>query len=237
MNHRKDVNTVNELLFFATILVTFGLVLAAQRLFGIYGLYGWIAFAVVFANILVTKCVMLFGLEATLGNVLFGTVFLCTDMLNEIYGYTASRKGVYIGLFAILSFLALSQLGLAFTPSTLDEVDGPMHALFALSPRTCLASVSMFLFSNLLDVWLFEKMKQKSGARKLWLRNNVATCISQVIENFFFFLIAFGGIFDISTICELTVNVSLIEILVAFCDTPFLYAARTLEARWPRWEK
>ena len=60
----------------------------------------------------------------------------------------------------------------------------------------------------------------------LWLRNNIATCISQCVENFFFFLIAFGGFMEISTIIELTVCVSLIEVLVALCDTPFLYLAR-----------
>lgn len=222
---RKDVNTVNELLFFATILVTFGLVVLVHYLFGKDGLYAWIAFAVVFANILVTKCIRLFGMEVTLGNVLFGTVFLCTDMLNELHGYKESRKGVYLGLFAILSYLALSQLGLRFIPSDLDMVDGAMQTLFSLSPRTCLASVSMFLLSNLLDVWLFQKLKSATQGGMLWLRNNVATCISQVIENFFFFLIAFGGSFTIFTIFELTVCVSLIEVLVALCDTPFLYLA------------
>ena len=228
---RKDVNTVNELLFFATILTTFGLVVLIHYLFGKDGLYAWIAFAVVFANILVTKCIRLFGMEVTLGNVLFGTVFLCTDMLNEMHSYRESRRGVYIGLFAILSYLALSQLGLRFIPSDLDTVDGAMQTLFALSPRVCLASVSMFLFSNLLDVWLFQKLKKATGGGMLWLRNNLATCISQVVENFFFHLIAFGGFMDISTIVELTFCVSLVEVLVALCDTPFLYLARRICSR------
>lgn len=219
---------MNEFLFFATILTTFGLVVLSRYLFGKNGLFAWIAFAVVFANILVTKCIRLFGMEVTLGNVLFGTVFLCTDMLNELYGYQASRKGVYIGLFSIVSFLALSQLGLRFAPSSLDMVDGAMQTLFALSPRTCLASVSMFLFSNLLDVWLFQRLKVATDGRMLWLRNNVATCVSQVIENFFFFVIAFGDAFSIATIVELTVCVSLVEIVVALCDTPFLYIARKI---------
>ena len=222
---------MNELLFFATILTTFLLVVFIHYFFGKHGLYAWIAFAVVFANILVTKCVRLFGMEVTLGNVLFGTVFLCTDMLNEFHGYYASKRGVYIGLYAILSYLILSQLGLAFAPSELDMVDGAMQTLFALSPRTCLASVSMFLLSNLLDVWLFQRIKTLTNGKMLWLRNNLATCISQVIENFFFFVIAFGGLFDLPTIVDLTLCVSLVEVLVAFCDTPFLYLARRIKTR------
>ena len=112
-----------------------------------------------------------------------------------------------------------------------QSVDGAMQTLFALSPRTCLASVSMFFFSNLLDVWLFQRLKKATGGRMLWLRNNIATCVSQVVENFFFFLIAFGGFMDISTIVELTACVSLVEVLVAFCDTPFLYLARRIGSR------
>lgn len=228
---------MNELLFFATILTTFGLVVLVHCFFGKDGLYAWTAFAVVFANILVTKCIRLFGMEVTLGNVLFGTVFLCTDMLNEFYGYRESRRGVFVGLFAIFSFLLLSQLGLAFVPSALDTVDGSMQTLFALSPRTCLASVSMFLLSNLLDVWLFQRIKALTGGKLLWLRNNLATCVSQVVENFFFFVIAFGGMFDLSTIVELTLCVSLIEVLVALCDTPFLYLARRIQAEKLQAEK
>lgn len=222
---------MNELLFFATILVTFALVVGIHWLFGKDGMYAWIAFAVVFANILVTKCVTIFGLEVTLGNVLFGTVFLGTDIINEMYGYKDSRKGVYIGLFAILSFLALSQLGLKFIPNDNDMVSGSMENLFALTPRACAASVSMFLFSNLLDVWLFQKLKEKTGGKYMWMRNNVATCISQVIENFFFYVIAFGGLFDMGTLVIFTVGTSIIEVAVALCDTPFLYLARKIGTR------
>ena len=89
----------------------------------------------------------------------------------------------------------------------------------------------MFLFSNLLDVWLFQRLKKATGGGMLWLRNNVATCVSQCVENFFFFLIAFGGMFTISEIVELTVCVSLIEVAVALCDTPFLYLARNIGTR------
>lgn len=222
---------MNEILFFATILVTFALVVGIHWLFGKDGMYAWIAFAVVFANILVTKCVTIFGLEVTLGNVLFGTAFLSTDIINEMYGYKASRKGVFVGLFAIGSFLALSQLGLAFTPNANDMVSGSMESLFALTPRVCIASVSMFLFSNLLDVWLFQKIKEKTGGKWMWLRNNVATCISQVLENFFFYVIAFGGLFDLGTLVSFTIGTSVIEILVALCDTPFLYLARKIGSR------
>lgn len=222
---------MNEILFFATILVTFGLVVGIHWLFGKDGMYAWIAFAVVFANILVTKCVTLFGLELTLGNVLFGTAFLSTDIINEMYGYKASRKGVYIGLFAICSFLALSQLGLQFIPNANDMVSDSMANLFALTPRVCAASVSMFVFSNLLDVWLFQKIKEKTGGRWMWLRNNVATCISQVVENFFFYVIAFGGLFDMATLVSFTIGTSIIEVVVALCDTPFLYLARKIGAR------
>ena len=77
---------MNMLLFFVTAVVTFGLLVAVSRLFGKEGIYTWIGMAVVVANILVCKNVDLFGLSATLGNVLFGTVFLATDILTEQYG-------------------------------------------------------------------------------------------------------------------------------------------------------
>lgn len=222
---------LNEILFFAAILICFLGILIFKKLFGKAGLYGWIAFAIVFANIEVLKSVELFGMQTTLGNVLFGTIFLATDILNECYGYKASKRGVFVGFGAIIAFLMLSQLCLLFKPSATDFAHESMMTLFSLSPRICIASVAMFLLSNLLDVRLFQKIKQVlPGNKWLWVRNNIATIVSQCIENLFFHLIAFYGVYDIYTILELTISVSILEIVIAVLDTPFLYFAKSISS-------
>lgn len=214
---------MNTLLFFITVIVTFGGVTLVSKFFGKNGLFAWLGMSVVVANILVCKCVDLFGLSATLGNVLFGSVFLVTDILTERFGVRTAKQAVWVGLsFEIIS-LVLIQIALLFIPNELDTVQSSMSLVFGLFPRTIFASITMFIFSNRLDIYLFNKLKTKTGGKYLWLRNNVATVISQCVENFLFYVIAFAGEFDFSDILVMTATCCIIEVIVALCDTPFLY--------------
>ena len=61
---------------------------------------------------------------------------------------------------------------------------------------------------------------------KLWLRNNVSTMISNSLENYLFGLLAFTGVYDLITILELTTVASILEIIIAALDTPFLYLSK-----------
>lgn len=216
---------MNTVLFFVTVVVTFGGVVAMSRLFGKEGLFAWIGVAVVVANVLVCKCVDLFGLSATLGNVLFGSVFLVTDILTENYGVTTAKKAVWVGVVAEVFALAMIQVGLFFTPNELDTMQSSMQTVFGLFPRTTIASISMFILSNQLDIFLFEKLRQKTNGKYLWLRNNLATSLSQCIENWLFYIIAFYGLYSMSDIAMMTLTCCLIEVVVAVLDTPFVYLA------------
>ena len=216
---------MNTLLFFVAGVVTFGLLVFISRVFGKEGIYTWIGMAVVVANILVCKNVNLFGLYATLGNILFGTVFLATDILTEKYGVEAARKAVWMGISMEIITIILTQLALQFIPNELDFVQDSMRNLFGLFPRVAIASCSMFVFSNQLDIFLFEKIKQKTNGKYLWLRNNVATIVAQCIENYLFYVIAFLGIYTMRDIFSMTLTCCIIEIIVALLDTPFLYLA------------
>lgn len=216
---------MNTLLFFVTAVVTFGLLVLISRVFGKEGIFAWIGMAVVVANVLVCKSVDLFGLTATLGNVLFGTVFLATDILTERYGVKVARKAVWVGITMEVCTIVLTQIALKFTPNSLDVAHSSMQNLFGLFPRIALASCSMFILSNQLDIFLFDIIRKKTKGKHLWLRNNVATIVSQCVENYLFYVIAFLGVYSMKDILTMTLTCCAIEIIVALIDTPFLYVA------------
>jgi len=216
---------MNTILFFITAFVTFGLLVFVSRMFGKEGIYAWVGMAVVVANVFVCKSVDIFGLSATLGNVLFGTVFLATDILTELYGVKSAKKAVWIGVSMEVISIILTQISLLFIPNSLDLVHDSMKIIFELFPRVSIASCSMFILSNQLDIYLFEKIREKTGKKYLFLRNNVATIVSQCVENYLFYIIAFFGIYSMRDLFSMTVICCGIEIVVAILDTPFLYLA------------
>ena len=103
---------INEVLFFISIFLNFVFVTLAYKFFRKTGVYAWIAIATIIANIEVIKCVDIFGMPLTLGNITYGSIFLATDILSEKYGIKSARKGIFIGFFSLIILTVLTQYGL-----------------------------------------------------------------------------------------------------------------------------
>lgn len=217
---------MNNLYLIIEIIVAFGLLLTAKKCFGKAGIIAWIAIATVFANIFEAKNMMLFGMNLAAGHVMFGSVFLATDMLSEYYGKKAAKTGVWAGLFADVALILCSQLCRLYVPSALDSADPAIQRLFTMSMRITSASAVMFFISNWCDVLLFAKIKELTNGKYLWLRNNVATILCNCLENFLFYILAFYPGFSMPQIISMGLATCLLEIVIGICDTPFLYAAK-----------
>ena len=87
---------INELLWIGTLLLSFLMVILAYRLFGKTGLYVWTAIGVILANIQVMKTIQVFGLVTALGNVIYASLFLVTDIINENHSKKDAQKAVWI---------------------------------------------------------------------------------------------------------------------------------------------
>lgn len=220
---------MNNILLIISIIGVFTIMLVIKKLLGKEGLIGWMGIASILANLLIIKSVTLLGISATLGNVLFASNFLATDMLTENYGYKEAKKGVKFAIISVISFLLITQVALMYVPNNQDIAQKSYELLFGLVPRITLASVSMFALSNFVDIRLYEYLRKKSDGKKMWLRNNVCTIVSNGSENFLFYLIAFGGTMPLGVIISIALSATIIEILIALCDTPFLYISRKIK--------
>jgi uncharacterized integral membrane protein (TIGR00697 family) len=199
----------------------------AFRLYGKLGLYIWIPISVIIANIQVTKTVNLFGLEATLGNIVYATQFLATDVLSECYGKKDSKKAIGIGFLALICLTIFMQVALKFNPAESDFAHGALTTIFSLLPRLTIASLIAYFLSNHHDIWAYEFWKKKyPGKKHIWIRNNASTFVSQLIDSVLFSFIAFYGVFPLDVVIEITISTYVLKWVVALCDTPFIYLAK-----------
>ena len=220
---------MNEILFFVTIVCHIIGILLCFRLFKKAGLFIWIAMATILANIEATKCIDLFGMSLTLGNVFYSTIFLATDILSELYGGKEARKGVFVGFFASIIFLIATQLDLLFIPNSEDLVHESMIILFGFMPRLCIGSLLAYLISNTFDTYLYDFIKKKFPSdQMLWLRNNGSTMISQFIDSILFTMLAFVGVYSWKVVLTLSLFTYVVKFIVALLDTPFLYLAKKI---------
>lgn len=208
------------------LLVNFGAILLAYRFFGKTGLYIWIPISTIVANIQVLKTVDLFSITATLGNIVYASSFLVTDILTENYGKEEAGKAVKIGFFSLISMTVLMFISLKFIPSAEDFSQESLQTIFGIMPRIALASLTAYLISQTHDIWMYDLIKNKFPAERfIWLRNNGSTMLSQLIDTTVFTLIAFTGLFPWSVFWQIFWTTYLLKWIVAAADTPFIYIA------------
>ena len=217
---------LNNIVFIVEIFIIFGLLVLVDRFFKKDGVIAWVAMVSILANVITAKNANVLGLNVAIGTVLFASTFLATDILNENYGKEYAKKAVYIGLFSSALLIISTQIALRYVPSAIDYADGAMQTLFGLNLRISLASMVMYFIANMGDVLLFDGIRKKTDGKYLWLRNNVSTILCNCLENFGFIFLAFAGIYDLKTIFSIAIGTSVVELIAAVCDTPFLYLAK-----------
>lgn len=222
---------LNELLWIGLLISSFFIVILSYRLFGKTGLYIWTATAVILANIQVMKTVQVFGLVTALGNVIYSSLFLVTDILNENHSEKDAQKAVWIGFFVLITTTIVMQITIQFIPDQSDFLSEQIAAVFSFLPRIAFASLVAYLLSQTHDVWFFSKLKKRHDKKHLWLRNNLSTTISQLLDNIVFTLIAFVGVFEWVIVAQIFLTSMILKVIVAACDTPFVYWARGIQQR------
>ena len=221
----------NNVLLIAEVATIFGLLLFVKKMFGKEGVIAWVGLATILANVITAKNATIFGFSTAIGSVMFASTFLATDMLSECYSEQDAKKAVYLGLFSSALLIISTQIALKYIPSEIDYADGAMQTLFAMNLRISFSSMVMYFIANMADIYIFNKLKEKMNGRQMWLRNNVSTILCNCLENFGFIGLAFWGLYNLQTIMVIAFSTSVIEMIVALLDTPFLYIAKKVKDR------
>ncbi|WP_145115181.1 queuosine precursor transporter [Staphylococcus argensis] len=219
----------NELFGVLTFLVTFILLVLMYRLFGKHGLIAWIAIGTVIANIQVIKTIDLFSISATLGNVMFASIYLATDILNDIYGRRLAKRAVWLGFSSTLVMIIVMQMSLTFIPSPVDHTQHALETIFNVVPRIALGSVIAYIIGQYLDVFLFSMIKRVfSSDRTFIVRAYGSTLLSNIVDTALFVLIAFAGSMPAMAVFEIFITTYLLKMISTIFNVPFGYVAKSM---------
>lgn len=180
--------------------------------------------SIVVTNIIGVKIMTLFGLNFTAGVVTYGLVFLCTDVIGEIWGKRTGYYFVLLGFICSLFMLLFVHLAIVSSPAVFwSENQAAYEQTLGGVGRIVFASMIAYLISQLHDVWAFDFWRRCTKARWLFLRNNLSTITSQTIDTVLFIGIAFGGVFSMSQIVSMVLGQIVIKWGIAVVDTPAIY--------------
>lgn len=218
----------NELFGVATFLVTFILMVAMYRMFGKQGLLAWLAIGTIIANIQVIKTVEIFGISATLGNVMFASIYLATDILNDIYGRKVAKRAVWLGFSSTLVMIIIMQMSLHFIPAPEDTAQNAFHAIFDVVPRIALGSIVAYIIGQHVDVFIFSLIKKLFSSDKTFIiRAYGSTIISSIIDTALFVSIAFIGSLPGMAVFEIFITTYVLKLVSTIFNVPFGYIAKS----------
>ncbi len=239
-----------NLLWIVVVSVDLLLTLLMYRLFGKMGLYAVVVLNIMLSNIQGPKLTVIFGLETSLGLILYAGIYFATDLLSEKYGKREANRSVMLGFGTSVIVVIMMSFSLMFLPSEDRQMALDTHAalitLFNFTPHFVLGSLFVYLVSQNLDVWIFHSIKQKTKGKHLWLRNNVSTMTSQAVDTVLYTLIVWWPLFldkqpELSTMEALQIAFSLalakyfFKVLIALIDTPFIYLAQNWDVDKHDW--
>ena len=119
LNLSSSLNDTSVLtIWLFQILFCYFSILFALKFFGKIGIYAYVAIAIILANIQVLKVIEFpfFPQPMALGTVLFISIFLCTDILNEYFDKKSATKCIYLGISAYLFSTVLMFLTISLKP-------------------------------------------------------------------------------------------------------------------------
>ncbi len=182
-------------------------------------------------NLLGSKLIEVFGIVTSVGLFGYPITFLITDIVEEVKGREVTKIFLHAGFLSLCIAAIFVFISTGLPPSHLYPNNEAYSSVFSNSMRVILASMIAFVISQHHDLWAFNFWKQKTNGRYLWLRNNLSTIVSQLLDSIVFTFIAFYHAtpeLGVVSVFYMILPVWTLKVVFALLDTPFVY----LGVRW-----
>ncbi len=168
-------------------------------------------------------------LNATVAIFVLPLIYTINDIVMEVYGKARAQSMVRSSLVVVFVIILFSTLATLLPPSQRFISSEPAYdAIFSTSIRLSAASLIAFAVSELSDVFIFAKLRQRLGKKKLWLRTNISNFISEFLDVILFISISFYA-FDMSFsaniqfLMSIAVPYWLLRCFMSIVETPLVY--------------
>ncbi|QDP39560.1 queuosine precursor transporter [Radiobacillus deserti] len=177
----------------------------------------------ILSNILGVKLFSIGNIMLPAAVIVYVVTYLITDVIGEVYGKKAAQSTVKAGFFAQVVALIFIYLAIQLPSAPVFENQESFATILSGSFRVMVASLIAYLLSQNIDVFIFHRLKKQHGEKKLWLRNNVSTMLSQLVDTTVFITIAFYGTVPNTVLLTMIAGQYAVKFLIALIDTPIAY--------------
>ncbi len=175
------------------------------------------------SNVASTKILNLGPLTFDGGTLLFPLSYIFGDILTEVYGYSRSRKVIWLGFMAA-AVMSVTLAIVGALPPAADWLNQASYdAILGQTPRIVVASLIAYFAGEFSNSVILAKLKVITEGRQLWLRTISSTLLGQLLDTALFVLIAFTGTVSTGVLLAIAVSNYLFKCGVEILFTPITY--------------
>lgn len=185
----------------------------------------------VFSNIISIKMVTLpfLNIDIPAGLLTYPFTFLISDLVTEIYGVSKAKWMVYVALGMNIFSIGILELAL-WLPTNNEEHQKAFQIVLGLGSLRIISSFISYIAAQIVDIQIYAYIKKLTGSRYLWLRNNLSTWVSQLIDTVVIdMLYLYWGLgMTFQEVLPIMVFSYLYKSAFSFLSTPLLYLGVSL---------
>lgn len=175
------------------------------------------------SNTVAVKIIQFHGLFFTGAIFLFPITYIFGDILTEVYGYKASRKIIWSGLFANV-FMALSYfLVQKLSPAPFWPHQEAFEIILGVVPRIVLASIIGYFVGEFCNSYVLSRLKVIMKGKRLWVRTISSTIVGEGVDTFLFVTIGFLGTIPTTALLVIMLSGYLFKVFYEILATPLTY--------------
>jgi len=205
-----------------------------------------IAIAALFVTVLLTSNLIAVKLVAfgpwTLpaAVIVFPLSYLFGDVLTEVYGYSVTRRVIWLGFGCNLVFVAfiVAAGALPGAPGAWDSAaQSSYQRVLGFAPRLLAASVMAYAVGEFINAFVMARLKVATRGRWLWSRTISSTLLGQGIDSAIFITGAFLGVLPTGVLLQTILYQWIFKTAYEVVATPLTYVVvgflKRREARDP----
>jgi queuosine precursor transporter len=183
--------------------------------------------------------ITLFGLtnsfNMTAGVILWPFVFIMTDIINEYFGKEGVRKLSYLTVIMLIYSFVMVRVAMGLNGADfwigsgskkgIADMSTAYNSVFGAGLMIIIGSLVAFLVGQMVDAFIFTKIKDKTNNKFIWLRATGSTVVSQFIDSYVVLIIAFyiGGIFSFKQVMAIGTINYIYKLIMSVVLLPLLY--------------
>jgi queuosine precursor transporter len=158
------------------------------------------------------------------GTILFPLSYVFGDILTEVYGFSRSRKVIWLGFIAAALMSAILAVVGALPPAQGWNNQAAFDTILGITPRIVAGSLAGYWAGEFANSYVLAVMKVRTKGRWLWARTIGSTLVGEGIDTVVFATIAFAGVLETPLLVTLMVSNYVFKCGVEILLTPVTYA-------------